>query len=128
MRRSKIPSESKMNKRKMDEERAEELFEAVEKGDIAVVKGLIEGGVDVNVRDKDNNTPLHVTNNPEVAELLLKNGADLNARNKDGWTPLYLAAQQGHADVAELLIRNGADVNARNKYNETPLHSAARAL
>ena len=57
----------------------------------------------------------------EAAELLLQHGADINGRNKDGNTALHLAAFFGRADVAKLLLENGANPQARNNDGETPI-------
>ena len=48
-------------------------------------------------------------------------GADINGRNKDGNTALHLAAFFGRADVAKLLLENGANPQARNNDGETPV-------
>ena len=55
----------------------------------------------------------------EAAELLLQHGADVNGRNKDGNTALHLAVFLGRAETAELLLKNGAEVNAKNDKGET---------
>ena len=56
----------------------------------------------------------------EAAELLLQHGADINGRNRDSNTALHLAVFLGRAEIAELLIKNGADVNTRNGDGATP--------
>jgi ankyrin repeat protein/spore coat protein CotH len=57
----------------------------------------------------------------EAAELLLQHGADINGRNRDRNTALHLAVFLGRAEIAKLLIKNGADVNAKNNDGATPI-------
>jgi len=40
--------------------------------------------------------------------LLIRSGAEVDSRNNDGITPLHLAAARGYAGVVELLIKHGA--------------------
>ena len=61
----------------------------------------------------------------EAAKLLLQHGADVNGRNRDGNTALHLAIFLGHAGSAELLLKNGADVTARNDDGATPIDMLA---
>ena len=56
-----------------------------------------------------------------AAELLLQHGADINGRNKDDNTALHLAVFLGRAETVELLLKNGADVNAKNDDGATPV-------
>ena len=86
---------------------------------------LIKSGADLNVRDSDDWTALHIAsrdNHKELAELLIKNGADLNVRDSDGWTALHIASRYNYKELAELLIKSGADVNVRDSDDLTPLH------
>ena len=57
----------------------------------------------------------------EAAELLLQRGANINGRNKDENTALHLAVFLGRAETVELLLKNGADVNARNDDGATAI-------
>jgi ankyrin repeat protein len=68
-------------------EPAEQLYEATRDGDIKKVKSLIADGVDVNSRDWNGGTPLHLAvshGGPDLVELLLDHGADINATDKYG--------------------------------------------
>jgi hypothetical protein len=107
---------------------AGDLHDAAQNGDIVKVRQLIEQGVDVNARDKDQNTPLDYAawrgGNTDVVKLLIEKGANVNEVGEAG--PLHLAARTGRTDVAKLLIEKGADVNARDNIRQwTPLHEAA---
>ena len=57
----------------------------------------------------------------EAAELLLQQGADINGRNRDNNTALHLAVFLGRAETTELLLKNGADINAKNNDGGTPV-------
>jgi ankyrin repeat protein len=66
---------------------------------------LLERGVDVNARDKDERTPLHaavIMRQLAMVELLAKHKADLDAVDKAGWTPLMHATQ--HACMREYVV------------------------
>ncbi len=56
----------------------------------------------------------------EAAKLLIEHGADLNVRQEDGGTPLHIAVALGRAEIAELLIKEGADVAAKNRGEQVP--------
>ena len=48
----------------------------------------------------------------EGVKSLIKEGVDVNSKDEDGWTPLHLAAYSGKKDVAKLLLDKGAEVTA----------------
>jgi ankyrin repeat protein len=57
---------------------------------------LVDGGANVDARDKDHETPLHTAyrnNRHEIADRLLWKGADQGAKNNKGETPIQLAPQ-----------------------------------
>ena len=51
-------------------------------------------------------------------------GIDVNLADKDGQSPLHVAVMNGRADVISTLLELRANVNAVNGLGETPLHIA----
>ena len=106
------------------------LREAIREGDIEAVQQHLVAGADVNAKDEEGLTPLHLAaswGHKEVAELLIDNGADVNVKSGFGQPPLRWAAGNEGSQVAELLIAKGADVNAKDDNGWTPLDHASFA-
>lgn len=62
----------------------------------------------------------------KAVELLLSRGYDVNLPDRDGNTPLMLAAGEGRGPTCELLISHGASCDAKNSRGETALSLARR--
>lgn len=60
-----------------------------------------------------------------VVRFLIESGADINGMGDDGLAPLHHAAWQGHKAVVELLLAKGANANGGSRPPVTPLHLAA---
>lgn len=90
----------------------EEFFAAARKGDAAVVKALLDKGVDVNAKTRYGATALSYAcdkGHLEVAKLLIERGADVNAKDTFyGEAPLGWALSKGHAAIVKLLLDKGA--------------------
>ena len=99
---------------------------------IEIVDALLEHDVDINARDKNNNTILHHTiesRDRDKIEALVSRGANIEMRNADGYTPLMLAADIGESDIVKELIKSGADVHATdNEETHDALSLAWQAL
>lgn len=95
-----------------------DLFRAIEKNEISKVKELIENGIDINVKDMINRTPLTAAvefNRFDILKYLIKKGAKVKI--SDGHrTPLTIAAQNNNIKIMKLLIENGADIADVNMY------------
>ncbi|XP_026995835.2 poly [ADP-ribose] polymerase tankyrase-1 isoform X2 [Tachysurus fulvidraco] len=63
----------------------------------------------------------------QVTELLLRKGANVNEKNKDFMTPLHVVAERAHNDILEVLQKHGAKMNAVDTLGQTALHRAALA-
>jgi ankyrin repeat protein len=104
------------------------FFKSVSSGNVRAAVVFLSAGVDVDIRDGREWTPLMWSafhGSEAMALLLLNKGANPKARDKGGYTPLHWAALNGYAGVVRLLIHKGADVNARSHYGITPLLQAA---
>ena len=108
------------------------VHKAAMNGHIEYLKTLIKAGADVEKKDVDGYTPLHLAiefEQTKAALALIEAGADINAECKGKWTPLHIAAthSNGAIEIALALIQAGADINAKNCIDQTPLHLAAAA-
>ena len=93
-------------------------------GGVRVAKLLLDRGMDVNSRRKDECTPLHLASHLgklEIVRLLLEHGAEVNERDKDHSTPLHIACHHGTLETVRLLLDHGAEVNAETVDGEKPL-------
>jgi ankyrin repeat protein len=98
-----------------------------EEGSARLVRLLIERGADIEAKDKDGQTVLHVAARGDypITALLLEHGADVNVTDVHGITPLHAASRENSdGNIVKLLVAQGAVVNARDEDGYTPLHVA----
>jgi hypothetical protein len=63
----------------------------------------------------------HTLDCPNIVRLLLEHGADVDVRQNEGLTPLHMASMKGALEVARVLLEHGADVQAEDNRGRTPL-------
>jgi ankyrin repeat protein/L-ascorbate metabolism protein UlaG (beta-lactamase superfamily) len=111
-----------------DREGTTPLHNAAWRGNLDVVRYLIEQGASINaLMNGGGNTPLHnaaSTGNIEVVRALLDAGAQVDCRTVWGATPLQWAARQGGEDVVQLLLERGADPRAVGTDGSTAMFAA----
>src|SRR5262245_31045795 len=106
---------------------AESFYAAIRSNDLQKLQALIQGGADVNVKERRGGaTPvMHAAaiGSVDALKLLIDKGADVNARGPAGATALMWAV----TDIAKvrLLVDRGAQVNAASDLGRTPLLLAA---
>ncbi len=104
------------------------LSHAAAQGHLDLVKEMISLGTNIEIKDKDGNTPLMLasrTGHLEIVEFLLAEGAELQAKNNNGNTALHFASWNGYLEVVKLLLEQGAELEHKNMHGYTPLTLAA---
>jgi len=131
----------------------EQLINAVEKGDVSLVKELIEQGADINTADRRRKTKDYTPQGHlDVVKILLSANADPNQSdraekdlgdissllehtslatvasmgNDFGKTPLIVAAQKGHLEILQKLIAAETEVNHQDALGYTALFFACK--
>jgi ankyrin repeat protein len=92
------------------------LMQAIEKGDLALVKKLIDEGTSIDVQLFNGMKPIHqaaATGQADIAQYLLEQGADVNSRMINDISPLFIAVESQHPDVLKVLLSKGAQYSGR---------------
>ena len=99
---------------------------AARAGSAAVVKALLDAGVDVDTEPGESTRPLELAvrfHHPEVVKVLLEAGAFIHEKPEK--VPLLLLAlKNGDKDIADLLVEHGANV----EYDTTLVPLICRAV
>jgi ankyrin repeat protein len=109
----------------------EELLEAARSNNFPEVLRLLSVGADVNAKNDDDKTPLHVAcwkGHVAVVKQLVGHGANIEAKNISGCTPLHLASWEGHVQVVKALLSRRVNIEAKNNSGCAPLHQAPDKL
>lgn len=109
---------------------AQDIFDALRKGDVAAVKALVEKTPAlVDARDGDGLTPLHhaaAGGNADLVSFLISKGAKLDTADVRAKTPLHLASMRDRAGAVAALLAGGAPLETRDDYQRTALILCAR--
>eukprot|EP01101_Sappina_pedata_P006415 TRINITY_DN3173_c0_g1_i1.p1 TRINITY_DN3173_c0_g1~~TRINITY_DN3173_c0_g1_i1.p1 ORF type:complete len:578 (+),score=132.52 TRINITY_DN3173_c0_g1_i1:113-1846(+) len=117
----------------MDEGGTPMLHYAVFCGSIPIVKAVLDCKQcgDINHRDQQGRTPLHVASQEGLHDMLLvllsEYNAAVNVQDLLHKTPVHAAAEGAYTNCLETLIEHGADINVQSLTGSTPLHSASEA-
>lgn len=133
------------------------LHDAVIETNFSLIKSLIEQNKDINEKDLNQNSSLHLAcelGSKEIVEFLIQKGANINSENsislilklfiiyKFKSTPLHIACCFGHHYLIELFNKKGANLNKKNDINIlylsniidifffngfSPIHNAAKS-
>lgn len=93
---------------------------------------ILHHGLDVNVANNNNITPLHICakqGDKDIIDFLLNNDGNPNKTNDIGLTPLHLSAQSGNPEAIDTILLHDKwftqiNINTQDDFGLTPLHHA----
>jgi len=84
------------------------LHVATKKGNLSMVKLLIEAGANINIQDESGNTPLHYSaanGKKDVVKYLLENDADASIVNVKEQKAIDYSNVKGFNEITELILK-----------------------
>ena len=114
-----------------DNEGVSPLHLASERGNIMVVKSLVEHGANIQAVDNLGRLPLHMAASRGhwgPAQLFILRGVNVNPPDSRKSLPVHYAAESGQQRMVKLLLGRGADYLALNGEGKTPLNLAEERL
>ena len=109
----------------VDQEKRTPLIHSSIDKNLILVKALVEGGADVNTKDFQDMTALHIAAQNydlEMSKYLIAHGAEVDAQDGNGNTPLWCAEFEGDTstELQESMIYNGANENLKHFHGVSP--------
>ncbi|CZR67474.1 uncharacterized protein PAC_17373 [Phialocephala subalpina] len=106
------------------------LHAAILKGNIFIVKSLLNYGADIDALGFKRRTPLHLAiASRDLVQLLLKHSPMLSLQDDEGNTPLHYLLNtkdwwnsNDATATIKWILSSGADINITNRLGESPLH------
>ncbi len=104
------------------------LILGAEKGNLPVVKLLVEQKAELDIQENFNGrTALMIAINErrkDVARYLIDKGANVQLRDEFGITATILAAERSYVELVKMLVHRKADLNAQDADGKTALMHA----
>lgn len=85
-----------------------------------VTKVLVENGADLNIKDRDGNTPIMHINGRETFDILVKNGARVDVINEEGMN-IFMLMHCENLNI-EYCLANGVDINHKDRSGNNVLY------
>ncbi len=105
------------------------LHAAAHKGDVAAIQKLAAGKPDLNIRDGNGRTPLHVatfSRQREAIRVLVKAGANIDLLENDRYDGVTIASVADDEETLRTLLALGASAKqVTSRYDGTALIAAA---
>lgn len=101
------------------------IFDPILDCNTALVRALINRGIDLTAINLDGDTALHVAvkaGDVDTISMLLNAGSDVNAIGNQGATPLHYATDATDKKILELLLNWKASLNVNDSAGETALN------
>ncbi|WP_353272115.1 ankyrin repeat domain-containing protein [Wolbachia endosymbiont (group B) of Apomyelois bistriatella] len=96
--------------------------------DAKTVKLLVEKGANVNAKDIEGHTALHLAvteKRLEIVRELIKSGGNVNAEEYGNkCTPLHLACMIGEKEIVKELVKAGGEIEQADKFGMTAMDYA----
>ena len=106
------------------------LHAAIAKDDSELMRILVEGGADVDVRNRFGDPALHAAiagDDLEMLMILVEAGANVDTKNRFGDPALHRAILKGDSEMVRVLVDAGANVNTTNAFGDSALSRAVNA-
>lgn len=109
----------------------ENFLKAIKEENLEEVKTIISTGIEIDLKDEDNWTPLmhacEKNKKTEIVSLLLESGANINQKGIHGYSPLLIVCEYNLSpEILKILIKNKPNINTQDNYGWTALIHASQ--
>lgn len=91
---------------------------------VPVLQIIVDNGCPADTYDHSENTLLFRKLTPQIGRWLVEQGLDVNHKNKGNETPLEKAIENGNKALVKTLLDNGADLHHKNKEGNSMFYFA----